>query len=115
MSDLPLRLREVLQRAGYTYDAVAEMLGTRAHEALGRNETTPALRRTTDGSPLSTLTRLFVLQADVPVDHAERALPGLFDELVERDTFVRRSGDEVRALPRRAPVRHRRHGPVGRQ
>ena len=98
MSDLPLRLREVLQRAGFTYDAVAEMLGTRAHEALGRNETTPALRRTTDGSPLATLTRLFVLQAGVPVDHAERAFPGLLDELVERDTFVRRSGDEVRAL-----------------
>ena len=46
MSDLPLRLRPALQTADFTYDAVADLLGTRAHEALGRNETTPALRRT---------------------------------------------------------------------
>ena len=102
LSDLPLRLREALQVAGFTYDAVAELLGTRAHEALGRNETTPARRRTSHGdaagSPLATLTRLFLLQSSVPVEHAERAFPDLLDELVRRDTFVRRSGDEVRAL-----------------
>ena len=95
---LPLRLREALERAGFTYDAVAELLGPLAHQALGRNETTPALRRTGDHSPLSTLTRMFLLQAAVPLEDAERALPGLLDELLERDAFVRRSGGEVRAL-----------------
>ena len=40
-SDLPARLREALQRAGFTYDAVAELLGPLAHAALSRNETTP--------------------------------------------------------------------------
>ena len=49
--------------ADFTYDGVAELLGPAAHDALARNETTPALRRTTGGSPLETLTRLFLLQA----------------------------------------------------
>jgi hypothetical protein len=97
MSDLPLRLRAALQGAGFTYDAVAGLLGTHAHEALGRNETTPGLRRTLDGSPLATLTRLFLLQTAVPVEHADRALPGLRAEL-EHGHFLRTSGGEVRAL-----------------
>jgi len=74
-------LREALQAADYTYDAVADLLGPTAHAALSRNETTPALRRTTGGSPLETLVRLFLLQAPVTVEHAERALPGLVDRL----------------------------------
>ena len=58
-------LREALQRADFTYDAVAELLGSRAHDALARNETTPGLLRTGGdqaGSPLATLVRLFLLQ-----------------------------------------------------
>ncbi len=100
-SDLPLRLRPALQTADFTYDAVADLLGTRAHEALGRNETTPALQRTGHGegagSPLATLTRLFLLQTAVSTEDAERALPGLVGEL-EHAGFVRTSGGEVRAL-----------------
>lgn len=75
------RLREALTAADYTYDAVAELLGPLAHAALGRNETMPGLRRTTDGSPLATLTRLFLLQASVSRRDADAALPGLVDEL----------------------------------
>jgi len=74
-------LREALQAADYTYDAVADLLGPTAHGALSRNETTPALRRTTGRSPLETLVRLFLLQTPVRVEHAERALPGLVDRL----------------------------------
>jgi hypothetical protein len=100
-SDLPLRLRPALQTAGFTYDAVADLLGPRAHEALARNETTPALRRTghgeAAGSPLATLTRLFLLQTAVSTEDAERALPGLVGEL-QHAGFVRTSGGEVRAL-----------------
>ena len=95
--DLPLRVRAALEHADFTYDAVAGLLGARAHEALGRNETTPALRRTGDGSPLATLTRLFLLQTSVPAEEAERALPGLVDALARRG-FLRRDGDQVRAL-----------------
>ena len=80
-SDLPRRLRGALLDAGFTVEAVADLLGPTAHAALGRNETTPGMRRTTGGSPLETLTRLFLLQAPVPASAAEAALSGLVDRL----------------------------------
>ncbi len=74
-------LREALLAADFTYDGVADLLGARAHAALGRNETTPGLMRTSGGSPLETLVRLFLLQTPVAVAQAETALPGLVDRL----------------------------------
>ncbi len=79
--ELARRVREAVAAAGYTYDAVAAQLGRRAHAALGRNETTPALPRTSGGSPVETLTRLFLLQVPVPRRDADRALPGLVDAM----------------------------------
>ena len=58
-------LREALLAADFTYDRVAEAIGEEAHRALGRNETLPALRRTTSGAPIDTLVRLFLLQTPV--------------------------------------------------
>jgi hypothetical protein len=75
------RLREALDSAGYRYDAVTDLLGPTAHAALGRNETTPAMRATGDGGPLATLVRLWPLQAAVAADALESALPGLVPEL----------------------------------
>jgi hypothetical protein len=75
------QFRAALEAADYTYDAVAELLGPTGHAALSRNETTPALRRTTGGSALETLTRLFLLQTPVSIERAEQALPGLVDKL----------------------------------
>lgn len=75
------RLREALIAADYTYEGVSELLGPIAHAALGRNETVPGRRATTDGSPLATLTRLWLLQIPVAAEAAERALPGLVDAL----------------------------------
>jgi hypothetical protein len=95
-SDLPARLRDALLAAEFTYDAVADLLGPVGHAALGRNETTPGLRRTTDGSPLATLTRLFLLQARVGESEVERALPGLLGGLVE-EGVVDHAGGEVAA------------------
>jgi hypothetical protein len=74
-------LREALLAADFTYDRVAEAIGEEAHRALGRNETLPALRRTTSGAPLDTLVRLFLLQTTESRDAADRALPGLVDRL----------------------------------
>jgi hypothetical protein len=91
------RLRDALADAGYDYDAVHDLLGERAHAALGRHETTPALCRTTGGSPLETLVRLFVLQSPVDRSAVDRALPGLAPDLVASG-LVTASGDEVRAL-----------------
>jgi len=79
--DLAAPLREALLAADFTYDRVAEAIGDDAHRALGRNETLPALRRTSSGSALDTLVRLFLLQTPVDRAHAERALPDLVDRL----------------------------------
>jgi hypothetical protein len=95
-SNLPARFRSALVAAEFTYAAVADLLGPRAHEALARNETTPARRRTTGGSPLETLVRLFLLQTTVALVEVERALPGLVDGLVA-ERILSRSGDQVAA------------------
>ncbi len=74
-------LREALLVSGYGYDAVAGLLGREAHDALARNETVPARRRTAGGSALETLVRLFLLQVPAPRAAADAALPGLVPEL----------------------------------
>ncbi len=94
--DLAAPLRDALLTADFCYDAVGDLLGEEAHQALLRNETTPALRRTADGSPLATLARLFLLQRPVPEADAERALPGLVDRLAA-DGLLERSLSEVAA------------------
>jgi methylase of polypeptide subunit release factors len=50
------------------------VLGPGAYAALARGETVPALRATTGGSPMETLTRLFVLQAEVAAADLRGAL-----------------------------------------
>ncbi len=95
-TDLAPHLAAALAGADYTYESVGALLGRAAHAALQRNETTPALRRTTDGSPLATLVRLFLLQAPVGRADAERALPGLVEALVAGGMLVGSVG-EVRA------------------
>jgi Methyltransferase small domain len=95
-SGLAGRLREALSGAGFTYDGVAAALGTTAHAALSRNETTPGLIATTGGSPVETLTRLWLLQSTVSVDRVEQALPALIDPLCTAG-LLERSVGEVRA------------------
>ena len=90
-------LRDRLREVGFTVDAVFGLIGPDAHRALARNETTPARRATTDGSPLSTLVRLFQLQLDVPRGQVEQALPGLVEPLAA-ERLLAVDGDDVRAL-----------------
>ena len=94
--ELAVRLREALTGAGFTYDHVAAALGTTAHAALSRNETLPGLRATRGGSPVETLTRLWLLQATVSATAVEQALPGLLDPLCAAG-LLERSVGEVRA------------------
>lgn len=96
MPDLPPRLRDALVAAEFSYDRVTELLGEQGHLALGRNETTPAWRATTDGSPLATLTRLFLLQRTVALPEVERALPGLVPSM-QAAGFLTVAGNDVRA------------------
>lgn len=98
VTDLPRRLRSALVIAGFTYDGVAEVLGQVAHDALARNETTPALRRTGGGWPLETLIRLFLLQTPVELAAAERALPGLVGPMTAEGLLAETVGEVVARL-----------------
>ena len=91
--DLPGDLREALTAARFTYDEVADVLGPVAHAALSRNETTPGIRATRGGTPVETLTRLWLLQAPVPAPAAEAALPGLVDRLCAAGILERSVGE----------------------
>lgn len=89
-------LRDSLVAAGFTYDGVADLLGSEAHAALMRNETTPGRRRTNGGTPLETLVRLFLLQLPVSLPDAERALPGQVERLAA-EGLLEQSVSEVAA------------------
>ncbi len=93
--DLPgdLRAAQALTAARFTYDEVADVLGPVAHAALSRNETTPGVRATRGGTPVETLTRLWLLQAPVPAPAAEAALPGLVDRLCAAGILERSVGE----------------------
>lgn len=91
------RLGEVLRAASFTVDGVGDLLGTQAHRALLRNQTTPARRATASGFAAATLTRLFALQLPVTHDAVDRALPGLVDPMRHAD-MLEVSGGEVRAI-----------------
>ena len=114
MTGLPPLLRAALARAGFTYDGVAAALGTTAHTALSRNETTPGLRATTGGSPVETLTRLWLLQATCPGRRcregaARPARPAL------RGGLARALGRRGACPGRRTPLCRRRPRPLGGQ
>lgn len=91
------RLREAFERARYTVDGVAALLGEIATAALSRNETVPARRACAEraGDPLATLVRLFLLQQSVPAADARKALP-LEVALVRG--LLRDDGDLVHAV-----------------
>lgn len=73
------------------------VLGDAAWRALARNETVPGLRATADGSTLSTLIRLFQLQAVVPRAGAEAAFGDAWETALAVG-LVEAEGDQVRAL-----------------
>jgi protein-L-isoaspartate O-methyltransferase len=102
------RWRTALSAAGWTVDAVRELLGGPAYRALERGRTVPAMQVTGDGSPLSTLTRLWTLQAPVPAAAAERALPELVDRLCVAGVLQRSVG-EVAAVVDVRPYADEQH------
>lgn len=87
------RLRGALTAADYSYDTVVGVIGAEGQAALARNETTPGLRATGGGTPVETLARLWLLQTPVSVASAERALPGLVDELCAEGILERSVGE----------------------
>lgn len=87
---------------------MAGLLGPTAHAALLRNETTPGRRATADGSPLSTLVRLWLLQVPVAEEAAGRALPQLLGPLGDLGLLAREDGG-VRALVDVRPYADEQH------
>ncbi|QOR71369.1 methyltransferase [Ruania alkalisoli] len=71
------RLRADLDGAGFGVDQLAEVLGTVATAALGREQVLPAVRaaRAAGPEPAAVLARLFILGDTVTEDEAGRALP----------------------------------------
>ena len=75
-------LRETFQACDYAVDPVLSAIGTTAHAALGRNQTTPGLRALAGrDDELATLIRLWPLQSNVGRAEADRALAGRVGEL----------------------------------
>ena len=72
LADAP-RVREALAAAGWSAAALDDLIGVTARTHLDRDELAPVLRRTTDGSALSTLARLFVAGVPVPASAAAQA------------------------------------------
>lgn len=71
-----------MTEVGYDVEGIADLIGSTAHAALGRNNTQPARRALTGvADPVATLTRLWPLQATVSRGDADRALPGLVEPL----------------------------------
>ncbi len=91
------RLGADLRAAGFDAVGVPELLGTAAHRALGRGEPAAALRATRDGSPLSTLVRLFLLGATADEAAAQRALPVTGMAAALAQGVLERDGARVRA------------------
>lgn len=92
-----IELRQALRQADYTHDTVVGQLGELAHNALGRNETTPAIAATAAGSPLETLIRLFLLQQPVPAAALNSVLADVVSPLLAAQLLTA-DGGQVRAL-----------------
>jgi hypothetical protein len=91
------RLRSRLAEIDYTVDRIIDLVGEHEHAALGRNNTTPALRalRGID-DPTATLARLWPLQQPVDREDLERAVPGLAEKLIT-GRVLEVDHDQVRA------------------
>jgi hypothetical protein len=107
--DLVDRLRDAFEAAAYTVDGVAERLGPQANNALARNETTLAFRRTDSGDALDTMIRLFLLQREVSGESVEKAFPGATDELVALGIINRNGQQLAAALDLRPYAEDERH------
>ena len=96
-------LREVLDRAPFTGEAIRAALGTE-DEVLSRSRDIPVhLRRLRDRGTFGALVQLFVLNVPVPTDLMREALAPLALEAAEQMGIVRRDGNVVRPLVRLVP------------
>ncbi len=86
-----------LRAAGYDTTGVPALLGDSAHRALARGDKIPALRATTDGSPLATLIRLFLLGHSESADRVAAALTTAGCAAAAASGALEVDGDDLRA------------------
>lgn len=99
------RLRDVLAAAGYTDRGVAEALGIDDARSLSGQDVPLLLRKTSGGTPLETLIRLFLIDVPADVDAARRALaPMTLQQWVDAG-LVELEGDSVAAAVQLLPFR----------
>ncbi|WP_111765091.1 DUF7059 domain-containing protein [Nakamurella deserti] len=94
--DVAARLGDDLRAAGYDTSGVLERLGGSAHRALARGEKVPARRATADGSPLSTLIRVFLLGGAVDRAAMQRVLTTTGVDAAVAEGVLEADGDRVR-------------------
>lgn len=94
--DVAARLGDDLRAAGYDTDGVLAQLGEAAHRALARGEKVPARRATADGSPLSTLIRVFLLGGAVDRAAMDRVLVTSGVAAAVTEGVLELAGDTVR-------------------
>jgi methylase of polypeptide subunit release factors len=94
--DVAARLGDDLRAAGYDTAGVLGALGDSAHRALARGEKVPARRATADGSPLSTLIRVFLLGGAVQRTAMERVLATTGVDAAVAQGVLESDGDTVR-------------------
>jgi hypothetical protein len=90
------RIRDILAAAGYDDKGVTQVLGTSLSSLAGK-KLPPLLRRTSGGTPLETLVRLFILGVRVGLEPARAALAPMEPEWWAAGGLVTIHGDEVEA------------------
>jgi methylase of polypeptide subunit release factors len=99
-------LRDTLDRAPFTGEAIREALGTE-DEVLSRTRDIPVhMRRLRERGSFGALVQLFVLNVPVPIDLIREAIAPLTLEAAERMGILRRDGAAVRPLVRLVPHDH---------
>ena len=97
--DTAIRIREVLDRAGYSETHILERLGlARLPPFRLRGDALPLYRwRTREGTALDSLVRLFVLQQPIPLEAARHALAPMDPEEWVKVGLLRPGAAEVGA------------------
>ena len=96
-------LREVLDRAPFTGEAIRTALGTE-EDILSRSRDIPVhVRRLRERGAFGALVQLFVLNVPVAIDRAREALAPLSLDAAERIGLLQRDGDRVQPLMRLVP------------
>jgi len=92
------RVRDVLSSAGYSEEGVVKTLGVDTLSRLGEKRLPVLLRRTSGGTPLETLIRLFILDHVVDISAARAAMAPMTPEQWAELGLVEIAGSEVRAV-----------------